>query len=520
MPTLSLLSALLIAVLAAVAGFWLGAARASSRARAELARMREALDAAGAEAARLPELQARAQRAEAEAATLRNRLEAALAAGAAAEAARDGAERQREAGAAALEAERRRLEAIAGELAQARAQLAEARARLEAGEAAHAQTRAFLDEARVQLRTAFTEAASKVFDEKAIALDERIRASGLLSREGLEQTLKPFAERVAAFQQRIDAFAETQVRDRASFTGSIESLQKLNQDMADATRALERALKGNAKARGDWGEMILESVLKASGLVEGTNYTRQSGTVDDESGKRLVPDVIVNLPDGRRVVVDAKLNLIAWAEATNAETPEAHDEALYRHAAALRQHVRDLAERNYPKSTGADTLDLTVMFVPIEGALAAALATNPDLQSEALDRKIVFASPNTLMAMLRVVERLWVRDRLQRQVESIGAEAGKVLDSLIAFEVEFRAIESKLAEANRAFNTARQRLTESPQSVFKRAQRLVEAGARGKRALPESLKPEDGVETLPLDGSGLVGDEGLAASEAGDEGAG
>ncbi len=210
--------------------------------------------------------------------------------------------------------------------------------------------------------------------------------------------------------------------------------------------------------------------------------------------------MLVHLPDDRQVVVDAKVNLVAWAEACNAETPAAHQEALARHTTALRSHMRDLAEKNYPKAMGNKSLDLTVMFVPIEGALAAALEFNPGLQAEAFERKVVFVSPNTLMAMLRVVERLWTRDKLQRQVGIIGDEAGKLLDALSAFITEFDEIEGKLEAGHKAFKAARNRLSESPQSVVARARRLVEAGAKGKRSLHEDLQPVAGADAgvLPL----------------------
>lgn len=375
---------------------------------------------------------------------------------------------------------------------------AQMRAERDAALAAHEQTKAFLAQAEVKMRTVFLEAASKVFDEKSLVLEQRIKESGETSRQGLEATLKPFAEKVDGFQAKVELFSSEQALNLAKFEGSFSTIQKLNQEMADATNSLSRALKGNAKTRGDWGEMILDTVLKASGLVEGTNYTSQSSTTDDESGKRRSPDVIVNLPDGRKVVVDSKVSLIAWTEANNADTPEQQEEAMLRHTASMRQHLRDLSEKNYPKVLGPDALDLTVMFVPIEGALAAALSTNADLQMEAFDKRIVLTSPNSLMAMLRVIERLWSRDRLQRQVDTIGTQAGKVLDALIDFLSDFEDINTHIGRADKAFKAAKNRLSESNQSVISRSRRLVEAGAKGRKALPEELQSIDGEAILSL----------------------
>jgi len=360
------------------------------------------------------------------------------------------------------------------------------------------QSKAFLATAQTQMRTVFTEAASRVFDEKSVVLDQRIKASADASKEGLETTLKPFAEKVATFQAKVEQLGSEQAREHATLVGTIGELKGLNQNMATATEALTRALKGNSKTRGDWGELILDTVLKASGLVEGRNYISQGHAVDEDSGQRVRPDVVVTLPDKRKIVVDSKVNLIAWSDAQNADSFEDQQDALVRHAAALRAHVRDLADKNYPRAMGPETLDLTVLFVPIEGALSSALSISPDLQTEAFNKRVVFASPNTLMAMLRVVERLWTRDKLQQQISTIGEEAAKLLDSLTGFIEDFESIDERLKRAGDAYNKAKNRLNDSPQSVVARARRLVGAGAKGKKALHESLKPLPGEDESPL----------------------
>jgi len=431
------------------------AARERSEAQAELARLRASVQALAPEAGRAAELSGRVGQ---------------------------------------LEAQGERLH---GQLREAEARVARAEAELEAARAAHEQTRAFLDEAQGRLSTAFHEVASKLFDEKSMALDQRIKESGEASKAGIDATLKPFAEQLGQFRTRIEAFTSEQGKDHARLVGALGELRTLNQNMADAAGNLTKALKGNAKARGDWGEMILETVLKASGLVEGVNYQRQGGTRDEE-GRMFRPDAVILLPDGRRVVVDSKVNLVAWSEANEAETPEQYQDAILRHAAAMRLHLRELSEKNYPKALGPDSLDLTVMFVPIEGAMAAALSTNADLQTEAFQRKVVFASPNTLMALLTVVERLWTRDKLQKQVGLIGEDAGKVLDAVTSFLDDFDKLGTHLQRASEAFTTSQRRLRDSDQSVVARTRRLVEQGAKGKKLLREELQPVTPSNALPL----------------------
>jgi DNA recombination protein RmuC len=379
--------------------------------------------------------------------------------------------------------------------------LARSEADLRAERTHSEQVQAFLKEAESKLGSAFLQAASKVFDEKAVALEQRISAVSEASKQGLDTTLKPFAEKVTHLQGRIEAINTEQTKDRAELQGKIQELANLNREMASSTHALTKALKGNAQVRGAWGEMILDTVLKASGLQEGLSYVRQPTTHDEEDGKRRRPDVVVTLPGGKQLVVDSKVNLVDWADYNNAATPEEAQEALIRHTAALRKHVLDLADKNYPALLGSDTLEVTILFVPIEGALGAALSLNPSLQEEALKKRICFASPNTLMAMLRVVERLWTRDTLQKQIGTIADEAGKVLDALILFKDRFGAVEAAIRSTQDKFDAAKTSLTESPQSLMNRAQRLVAAGAKGKKAIPEELQPPTVDEVVPLLGA-------------------
>lgn len=393
---------------------------------------------------------------------------------------------------------REEVRILSARFQQLHADHATAASERDAAKEAVVETKAFLAKAQSEMRTVFTEAASKVFDEKSLLLDQRIQASSDVSKAGLEATLKPFAEKVTSFQAKVEQLGTDQAKEHAQLVGTIGELKGLNQNMATAAEALTRALKGNAKTRGDWGELILETVLKGSGLEEGKNYVTQMHTVDEDTNQRKYPDVVVNLPDGRRVVVDSKMNFVAWTEAQDAHTPEAHQDGLIRHAAALRAHMRELSDKNYPKVLGADALDLTILFVPIEGALSAALSINPDLQTEAFAKKVVFASPNTLMAMLRVVERLWTRDKIQRQVGVINEEATKLLDALGAFMDEFDAIDSRLRQVGEAYAKAKNRLNDSNQSVVARARKLVAAGARGKKTRREELLPMSGSDESAL----------------------
>lgn len=387
---------------------------------------------------------------------------------------------------AALEADAARLREQLGRL---QAEHAQATANLLHSKQANADMQAFLVEAQTKLSGAFSELAGKVFDERGQLFEKNVKHATAQSKVDIETLLKPFADQLGQFRTRVDTLYGEEAKERSMLLGAVTELKTLNQDMAGHTAALTRALKGSSKVRGDWGELMLENVLRGSGLEDGKHYDRQKAAHDD-AGARLHPDIVVRLPDDRRVVVDSKVNLVAWQEAMNAETPEAQHDAMRRHAAGLRQHVKDLGAKNYPKAIGESALEITIAFVPIEGALSAALGFDPTLQTDAFDRKIVFASPNTLMALLRVVERLWTRDKIQREAVAIGDLGGLVLDSLMNFIADFDQVGKKLSDASDAFRSARGKLSESPQAVIPRARRLAALGARGKKALSEELKSE------------------------------
>ncbi len=371
-------------------------------------------------------------------------------------------------------------------------------AHLRHADAANAEMRLFLEQAQEKLKGSFAELAGRVFDERGQLFEKNVKLAASQGKTDLETLLKPFAEKLGEFRSRVDTLYGEEAKERSALLGAVTELKTLNQTMALSTDSLTRALKGSSKVRGDWGELMLESVLRGSGLEEGLHYEKQASTRDDE-GRALRPDIVVALPDERLVVVDSKVNLVAWQEAmNNMDNPELHSLSLRRHAEGLRQHVKDLCERNYPGALGEKALDITIAFVPIEGALSAALGSDTALQTFAFEKKVVFASPNTLMALLRVVDRLWSRDKSQRQAMQIAEAGSKVLDSLNAFLIDFKSVGRKIEESHDAYGKAVNRL-ESSQGLLPRGRRLVELGVRGKKQLTAELAVDSAeLAELPL----------------------
>lgn len=370
-----------------------------------------------------------------------------------------------------------------------RTQQATSDAKLESAERLNANTSALLSEAQIRITQAATQSATQALSEKGQELQAQ-------SRSDLNLLLTPFAEKISAFQAKAEQLYGDEATQRLNLTGVLQQMAVTQQRVAEDYAALARAMKGNPKTRGDLGEMILDTVLQSSGLEEGVHYLRQESIVD-ESGERVRPDVVMMFPGDRHLVVDSKLSLVAWQEAMNCgeDDPEGRKAAMDRHVAAVRAHVRDLSDKNYPKAIGSSALEVSIAFVAMEGALASALGADPGLQAFAFQRGVAFASPNTLMALLVVVERLWTRDKLTRTAKEIAETGARVLDAVSRFVAEFEAVGKKLDAATDAYSSAKYCLQESRHSVVQRTRRLVELGVKGKTPLPEQLELDEASET-------------------------
>lgn len=360
---------------------------------------------------------------------------------------------------------------LQGQLRSKTEALAQALAQLQHAERANAEMKQFIAEAQSRLSGLFTDMAGKVFDERTRVLEDKLNSTTEQSRADIEKLLQPYAEKLGEFRQRLEAVHDEESRERASLRGAVNELKNLNQHVADRAAALTDVLKGSSKVRSDWGDLMLENVLGSSGLIEGQHYLRNRG-----GEKNALPDVLITLPDDRKIVIDCSLNLDAWQQAMNTSTPALQDDALQRHAQSLKQHIIQLAGKNYPRLAGENALEISIAFVPIEAALSAALGTEPGLQAEAFEHKVALASPNTLIALLSVVERLWARDLVRQQAAEISAAGDKVLEALTPLLQVFEKTGKQLGLAHESFAEASRLLTESSQSLIPHAKRLVALG--------------------------------------------
>lgn len=348
-----------------------------------------------------------------------------------------------------------------------------ARKDLENAKALHEETKKFLDGANQTLTTQFQAISVQVLEQRGKALGEQ-------HVERLGAVVQPLSKHIKDLEDKLTLAETSRAQDRGSLVTMIQNLAAAQTTLQTEASQLAKALRGNVKSRGNWGESLLERVLESSGLVEGQNYRKQVSVRDDEDDKALRPDVIIDLPDARSVVVDSKVSLIAYDRYVNAEDEVAAAQALADHVQAIRTHISDLAGKNYSKISGSGGLDFVLMFVPIEGALAAAMQQRPELQTEALNRKVALVSPMTLHVALRTIEYLWRMDKLSRSMNAIVDKGRLVYDEAVRLGDALHDLGKRLDASQGAYQALRARLLDPSRGIVRRAQELHKLGVAGK----------------------------------------
>jgi len=336
-----------------------------------------------------------------------------------------------------------------------------------------------LDEAKTRLNTEFENLANKILEEKSKKFTEQ-------NRENIDRVLNPLREQLGDFRRKVEDVYEKESKDRMSLFHEIKSLKDLNLQISEDALNLTNALKGQTKTQGTWGEVVLERVLEESGLHNGREYETQ-GTFTSEEGKRLRPDVIVHLPEGKDIIIDSKVSLTAYERYCTSEDETERQAALKEHITSLRSHIKGLSIKNYEDLPGIRSLDFVLLFVPIEAAFITAVENDRDIFREAFDKNIIVVSPTTLLATLKTVHNIWRYEYQNRNVLEIADRAGSLYDQFVLFMESMDDIGDKLGKATDAYHTARKRLVEGRGNLIGRTEKLKKLGAKAKKALDEKL---------------------------------
>lgn len=348
---------------------------------------------------------------------------------------------------------------------------------------------ALLNDARERMSQEFRVLADAVMRAHSQEFGERNRAQ-------IGALLDPVREKLGEYQQGLQATRLESARERAALGAQIRALAEASAAMTTETAGLTRALRGQAQVQGAWGEMVLATVLERAGLRAGEEFSAQVNLMGAE-GQRLRPDVVVNLPGGQAIVVDAKVSLIAFARHVNAEDAAARAAHLAAHVGSMRAHIRELAERRYPTAIGG-ALDFVIMFVPIEGALAAAVQAAPELTALAAECRVAIATPTTLLIALRTVANVWQVDRRNRNAEEIARRAGSLYDKFVGFLEDLGAVGARLDQARESYDKAMAKLSSGKGNLVRQAEQLRELGASTGRSMPPAFTAEEAGPARPV----------------------
>ncbi len=341
---------------------------------------------------------------------------------------------------------------------------------------------ALLHDARERLTVEFKVLAERILEEKGRTFADHNKAQ-------MDGLISPLREQLGDFKKRVEDVYDKESRDRAALLNEISHLKHLNERIGKDALNLTNALKGDVKTLGGWGEVILERILEASGLEKGRAYETQV-SLTGSGGRRYQPDVIVRLPEGRDVIVDAKVSLKAYERyhASSDETVRAT--AIKDHLASLRTHLKGLSEKHYEDLEGLRSLDFVLMFVPIEAAFFTAVEHDRSLFSEAFEKNVILVSPSTLLVTLRTIHNIWRYADQNENALEIARQAGGLYDKFIGFIEALEEVGRQLDRAKEAYRTARDRLSTGRGNLVRRAEQLKTLGVKTNRALPESYAAE------------------------------
>lgn len=325
----------------------------------------------------------------------------------------------------------------------------------------------------------FENLANKILEEKSNKFTEQ-------NKENMKNILSPLQEKILHFEKKVEDTHKESIDYHAALRQQILGLRDMNEKMSKETINLTKALKGDSKLQGNWGELVLERVLEKSGLEKGREYEVQQSFTNEE-GARILPDVIINLPDGKKMVVDSKVSLTGYERYVNEEDDDLKATYLKEHVTSIKRHVEQLSAKNYQDIYQMESPDFVLLFIPIEPAFALALNDDNTLYNKAFEKNIVIVTPTTLLATLRTIDSMWTNQKQQENAIEIARQAGALYDKFEGFVSDLIKIGKKMDEAKSEYGNAMNKLVDGKGNLVTSVEKLKKMGAKAKKALPEPL---------------------------------
>lgn len=346
---------------------------------------------------------------------------------------------------------------------------------LQAQQEKFAEQRQEMENMKVQFNNEFQVMANKILEEKSFKFTQ-------LNQQNISLVLDPLKEKIKTFEEKVEKSYQQESAERNVLKGVVEQLMQQSIQIKDEANNLAKALKGDNKKQGNWGEVILERVLERSGLIKDQEYKLQA-SVQEADGRRFQPDALIYLPDEKHLVVDAKLSLVAYERAVNADTEEDRVIFVKQHVQSIENHVRELSVKDYHSLYGIQSPDFVLLFIPIESSLSLAVNFKPELFSEAWDRRVVIVSPSTLLATLRTIASVWKQERQNRNVLEIAKEAGLLYDKFVGFLNDMDQLQGMIQKAADKHDEAMKKLSSGSGNVIRKIEQLKTLGAKANKQI-------------------------------------
>ncbi|WP_320111635.1 DNA recombination protein RmuC [Draconibacterium orientale] len=340
-----------------------------------------------------------------------------------------------------------------------------------------------LEQIQKKLTVEFENVANKILEKNS----EKFTAA---NQKNISEVLNPLKEKIQLFEKKVDDTYKQGLKDQTDLKAELKKLYDLNNKISEEANNLTKALKGDVKKQGNWGEVVLERILERSGLNEGEQGYQKQFSDTTEDGKRIQPDIVINLPDNKHIIVDSKVSMIAYERAVNAESDEERVKFVKEHLLSLRTHIKGLSEKHYQTAGKLNSPDFVLLFVPIEASFSAAIQEDQELFTYAWDQKVVIVSPSTLLATLRTISSIWQQENQTRNAIEIAKQGGALYDKFVGFVTDMETIGKNLLTTQKTYDSAVNKLHTGAGNLVRRAENIKKLGAKATKELPQKMLEE------------------------------
>jgi len=344
----------------------------------------------------------------------------------------------------------------------------------------------FREDTKKQLSNQFKTLANEILEEKSKKFTDQ-------NKINLDQILEPLKIKISEFQGKVQEVYIQESKDRSALSEQVKQLMALNNQLSDDAHNLTQALKGQSKAQGNWGELILERVLEASGLRKGHEYNVQVSHIR-EDGTRVQPDVVIHLPENRHLIIDAKVSLTAYEIHANSDNDPECNAAIKKHLESVRSHIKELSEKNYHQLYGLQSFDFVLMFIPVEPAFMLAISHDSNLWLESWKKNILLVSPSTLLFVVRTVAHLWKQEQQNRNAQEIASRGAELYNKLASFVDDLDMLGKRLQQAQISYDDAYSKFSKGKGNVIRQAEMLKELGIKPSKSISQSLTTQTNIE--------------------------